>query len=66
MSTFTVEGMNCGHCTKAITQAIIALDAKTQVQTDLNNKTVTVSGTPTNEQVSQAITEAGYKVVAIA
>ena len=66
MSTFTVEGMNCGHCTKAITQAIIALDAKAQVQTDLNNKTVTVSGTPTNEQVSQAITEAGYKVVAIA
>jgi len=66
MSTFTVEGMNCGHCTKAITQAIIELDANAQVQTDLTNKTVTVSGTPSNEQISQAITEAGYKVVAVA
>jgi copper chaperone len=66
MSTFTVEGMNCGHCTKAITQAIIELDANAQVQTDLSNKTVTVSGTPSNEQISQAITEAGYKVVAVA
>lgn len=66
MSTFTVEGMNCGHCTKAITQAIVALDANAQVQTDLNKKTVTVSGSPSNEQISHAITEAGYKVVAIA
>lgn len=66
MSTFTVEGMNCGHCTKAITQAIVELDANAQVQTDLTNKTVTVSGTPSNEQISQAITEAGYKVVAVA
>ena len=66
MSTFTVEGMNCGHCTKAITQAIVELDANAQVQTDLSNKTVTVSGTPSNEQISQAITEAGYKVVAVA
>ena len=66
MSTFTVEGMNCGHCTKAITQAIIELDANAQVQTDLTNKTVTVSGTPSNEQISQAITETGYKVVAVA
>ena len=66
MSTFTVEGMNCGHCTKAITQAIVELDANAQVQTDLTNKTVTVSGTPSNEQISQAITETGYKVVAVA
>ena len=66
MSTFTVEGMNCGHCTKAITQAIVELDANAQVQTDLTSKTVTVSGTPSNEQISQAITEAGYKVVAVA
>lgn len=66
MSTFTVEGMNCGHCTKAITQAIVELDANAQVQTDLSSKTVTVSGTPSNEQISQAITEAGYKVVAVA
>ena len=66
MSTFTVEGMNCGHCTKAITQAIVELDTNAQVQTDLSNKTVTVSGTPSNEQISQAITEAGYKVVAVA
>jgi copper chaperone len=66
MSTFTVEGMNCGHCTKAITQAIVELDANAKVQTDLCSKTVTVSGTPSNEQISQAITEAGYKVVTIA
>ena len=32
--TFTVTGMTCGHCEKAVTRAITRLDPQAQVQID--------------------------------
>ena len=58
--------MTCGHCTRAITQAIVDLDQQAHVVTDLVNKTVQVNSTLSHEQISHAITEAGYTVVAVA
>jgi len=60
MLTFTVPDMSCGHCVKAITHAITRLDAQAKVNTDLENKTVTVETLADRETVVAALTEEGY------
>ncbi|MFM6921651.1 MAG: heavy-metal-associated domain-containing protein [Polynucleobacter victoriensis] len=62
--TLTVNGMNCGHCTQTITKAIMAIDAKATVETDIPSKTVKVSSDKSIEVLSSAISEAGYEVTA--
>lgn len=63
---FTVKGMNCGHCTQTITKAIMGLDASAKVDTDIPKQTVTVISSLNREQLSEAITVAGYDIVAVA
>ena len=52
--TLTVNGMNCGHCTQTITKAILAIDQKATVETDIPSKTVKVSSQLENEKISAA------------
>ncbi|MBK5304758.1 MULTISPECIES: heavy-metal-associated domain-containing protein [Gammaproteobacteria] len=42
MQVFNVEGMSCGHCVKAITQALQAKDPAASVRIDLAAKEVGV------------------------
>lgn len=60
MLTFTVPDMSCGHCVKAITNAITALDAGAKVTTDLETKVVTVDTTVEQAAIAAALTEEGY------
>ncbi|KPG95044.1 copper resistance protein CopZ [Pseudomonas sp. RIT-PI-q] len=60
MQVFNVEGMSCGHCVKAITQALQAKDPAASVRVDLAAKEVGVESALTTEQVIAAITEEGY------
>lgn len=64
--TLTVNGMNCGHCTQTITKAIMAIDAKATVETDIPSKTVKVSTELDCEKISAAVVDAGYDVLSIA
>jgi copper chaperone len=64
--TLTVNGMNCGHCTQTITKAIMAIDAKATVETDIPSKTVKVSTDLEREKISAAVVDAGYDVLSIA
>ena len=66
MPTFTVNGMNCGHCTKTITNAILQLDPQAQVATDIPQKTVKVESTVNTDQLKETIVDAGYDVTAVA
>ena len=59
MPTFTVNGMNCGHCTKTITNAILQLDPQAQVATDIPQKTVKVQSTKGTDQLKKTIVNAG-------
>jgi copper chaperone len=63
--TLTVNGMNCGHCTQTITKAIMAIDAKATVETDIPSKTVKVSTELDREKISTAVVDAGYDVLSI-
>ena len=62
MQTFTVTGMTCGHCEKAVTQAIKQLDREAEVTIDRAANTVQVQSTVARELLSQAIVEKGYAV----
>ncbi len=66
MPTFTVNGMNCGHCTKTITNAILQLDPQAQVATGIPQKTVKVESTANTDQLKETIVDAGYDVTAVA
>ncbi|MCP2076037.1 UNVERIFIED_ORG: copper chaperone [Pseudomonas lini] len=64
MQTFNVQGMSCGHCVKAITQAVRAKDPAADVQVDLGAKTVQVQSSLPADAVLEAIKEEGYEVSA--
>ena len=57
-----VEGMTCGHCVRAVTRAVQALDPAARVEVDLGAKTVTVGAGVSAEQVAAAIAAEGYAV----
>ncbi|WNF56411.1 cation transporter [Pseudomonas mandelii] len=60
MQVFNVQGMSCGHCVKAITQALQAKDPAASVRVDLAAGEVGVESALATEQVIAAITEEGY------
>ncbi len=60
--TFTVTGMTCGHCEKAVTQAIRTLDPQAQVTIDRTQNRVDVESSQPREALAAVITEEGYQV----
>jgi copper chaperone len=62
--TFTVQGMTCGHCEKAVTTAIKILDPQAQVTIDRAQNRVEVTTDQPREAVAAAIQEEGYEVSA--
>ncbi|MBH3407460.1 copper chaperone [Pseudomonas sp. FW215-R2] len=62
MQVFTVEGMSCGHCVKAVTQAVQSKDPAASVRVDLAAKEVGVESALSAEQVIEAISEEGYVI----
>lgn len=61
---FTVQGMTCGHCEKAVTTAIKLVDPQAQVSIDRSQNRVEVNTTQPRETVAAAIREEGYQVTA--
>jgi copper chaperone len=62
MQMFNVQGMSCGHCVKAITNAVQAKDPAASVRVDLAAKEVGVESALSAEQVMEVISEEGYAV----
>ena len=59
---FTVTGMTCGHCEKAVTQAIRSLDPQARVTIDRTQNRVDVESSQPREALAAVITEEGYQV----
>ncbi|VVO31498.1 heavy-metal-associated domain-containing protein [Pseudomonas fluorescens] len=62
MQVFTVQGMSCGHCVRAITQAVQAKDPAASVQIDLGAKEVGIESRLSADEVISLISEEGYAV----
>lgn len=61
MQVFKVQGMSCGHCVRAVSAALLALDADAQVDVDLAGGEVRVESRLSAEQVLAALREEGYE-----
>ena len=61
---FQVQGMSCGHCERAVTLAVQAMDPSAQVKVDLGSGKVEVQTEQPREAIAHAIAEEGYTVAA--
>ena len=59
---FNVEGMSCGHCEKAVTKALLALDPQAKVVIDRSQNKVEVDSGQSREALAKAIADEGYRV----
>jgi copper chaperone len=62
--TFNVQGMTCGHCERAVTQAVKTVDPQAEVKIDRATGRVDVVTEGSREALAQAIAEEGYTVAA--
>ncbi len=60
--TFQVQGMTCGHCERAVTQAVKAIDPAAEVKIDRLAGQVQVQTGQPREAIAHAIAEEGYAV----
>lgn len=63
-TTFQVQGMTCGHCERAVTQAVKQVDPQAQVRIDRASGKVDVDSAAPREALAAAIAEEGYTVAA--
>ena len=61
MITLKVEGMTCGHCQKAVKEALEQVPGTQNVQVDLQKGLATLEGNVSSEHLIAAIVEEGYQ-----
>ncbi len=63
-TTYTVEGMTCGHCVRAVTEEVSKIDGVSTVAVDLESGRVTVESDAELDPAAfaAAVDEAGYTV----
>lgn len=62
MQRYEVKGMTCGHCERAVIQAIQALDGDAVVTVDRAVGVVEVQSRLGDAEIRAAIAEEGYEV----
>jgi copper chaperone len=62
--TFQVKGMTCGHCVRAVTEAVKSVDQQADVKVDLASGEVEVQTQQDRGAIARAIAEEGYEVAA--
>jgi copper chaperone len=63
-TTYTVSGMTCDHCVRAVTEEVSKVDGVEMVDVELDSgrMVVTSEGEVSDEAVAAAVDEAGYQV----
>ena len=64
-TTFSVQGMTCGHCVNHVTEEVKKIAGVTEVAVELESGTVAVTadGEVTADQMEAVVVEAGYELV---
>ena len=60
MLEFDIASLSCGHCARAVTEAVHEIDPAARVDVDLARKHVQVQTAAPREQVVAKLAEAGY------
>jgi len=68
-TTVNISGMTCAHCVGSVTEELTAIEGVENVDVELNaggvSRATITSNTEINpEQISEAVADAGYLVVA--
>ena len=63
-TTFQVQGMTCGHCERAVTQAVQQVDPNAQVRIGRASGKVDVDSTAPTEALHAPSAQEGYTVAA--
>jgi copper chaperone len=61
MIQFNIPSMSCGHCVKAVTQAVHEVDPQAKVDVNLATKQVQVESTAEPQKLVASLAEAGYE-----
>ena len=63
-TTYTVSGMTCDHCVRAVTEEVSKVDGVEVVDVELDSgrMVVTSDGDVTDEAIAAAVDEAGYEL----
>ncbi|MDV7338892.1 heavy-metal-associated domain-containing protein [Terasakiella sp. A23] len=59
-TTYIVDGMTCSHCSQAVTNALKSIDDDAEISIDLTTKKVTINGLDNEDQIKEAIEDAGF------
>lgn len=66
MTTLRIEGMSCGHCVRAVEEALTTTDGVTRVLgVDLDRGEARIEGAASTERLARALDEEGYRLVAV-
>ena len=60
--TISNEGMMCQHCVAHVTKALTEVPGVTSVNVSLEHKNAVVTGSADDKALTDAVTDAGYKV----
>jgi copper chaperone len=62
--SYTVDGMTCGHCRKAVIEQVLQVQGVKGADVDLDRRQLTVAGESFEDGAIQAaVDEAGYTLV---
>jgi copper ion binding protein len=63
-ATYSIKGMTCDHCVRAVTTEVSRVPGVTDVQVDLAaaTATVTAEGPIVDADIAAAVSEAGYEL----
>lgn len=64
MTKLTIQGMTCGHCRKAVNDALAEVPGVTAVQVDLERGEAQVEGSADVDALVAAVKEEGYEAQA--
>lgn len=59
-NSYIVDGMSCGHCVQAVTNALKSIKEDADIQIDLDQKKVTISQIEDEAAIKEAIEDAGF------
>ena len=62
---FTVSGMTCGGCIKAVTRAIQSADPNAQVKVDLSTQSIELQTMLSTSEAQNLIEDAGFPIAKI-
>jgi copper chaperone len=60
MIEFHLPAVSCGHCVRAVTEAVQEVDAQAKVEVDLPARQARIESSAEPARLAQALAEAGY------